>query len=334
MRIHFLGTSAGVPTLRRGLPAVAVEREGDLLLFDCGEGTQMALQRSEAKASRLVAVFLSHMHGDHVLGLPGLLLSLQMGDRPEPLTLVGPPGLREFVTGALRSVQARLQYELDFRERSTEGVTFSAEEYDVACDRVDHRAVTLGYALLERNRPGRFDVEAARALAIPEGPLYGALQRGEPITLPDGRRIEASEVVGPPRRGRRVAYVTDTRPCPGALRLAHDADLLIHEATFEAGWEEEAASKGHSTVADACRAGIEAGAKALVLTHLSPRYEDVEPLRRQAREGFPADRGVWIAEDGMIVTLERDGAVVDVTEKKRRKRGAVKALPERITVRT
>lgn len=310
MKIHFLGTSAGVPSLRRGLPAVAVEREGELLLFDCGEGTQTALQRSAARASRIVGIFISHMHGDHVMGLPGLLMSLQMAGRTEPLSLFGTPGIREFVTGTLRLVGARLGYDLHVEEVREGGVLFRASEYDVVADRLEHGVPCYGFALWEHNRPGRFDLETAQALGIPSGPLFGQLQRGETVTLDDGREVRPDEVLGPPRRGCRIAYVTDTRPCDAAIRLGADADLLIHEATFDAERGAEAASKGHSTSGEAAEAARAAGARALVLTHVSPRYDRTEELLAGAKSRFP---NAWVAEDGMEVELNRDGAVTGVT---------------------
>ncbi|MBW3622881.1 MAG: ribonuclease Z [Armatimonadetes bacterium] len=315
MKVHFFGTSAAVPTLRRGLPAVGFEREGELLLFDCGEGTQMALQRSPTKASRLAGVFISHMHGDHVMGLPGLLMSLQMASRTEPLVLAGTPGLQEFVTTNLRLVHVRLGYDLEFIEIREPSVVYRSEEYEVVADRLDHRVIALGFALSEYDRPGRFDLEAAEALGIPKGPLYGKLQRGEAVSLPDGRGIEPGQVVGEPRKGRKVAYVADTRPCEGSVRLAENADLLIHESTFEAGREEEAHAKGHSTVGDAVEIAKRGAARALALTHISSRYESVEPLVRQVKRQFSPS---WIAEDGMVIELDREGDVLSVTGGRRR----------------
>jgi ribonuclease Z len=310
MRIHFLGTSAGVPTLRRGLPAVAVEREGDLLLFDCGEGTQMALQRSPTKASRLAGIFITHLHGDHVMGLPGLLMSLQTTNRTEPLPLVGTPGLRELVETTLRLVGVRLGYEVFVREVREPETVFCAEEYAVVADRLDHRTPCFGYAIREHDRPGRFDLEAAEALGVPKGPLYGRLQRGETVTLEDGRTVTSDQVLGPSRRGRRVAYVSDTRPCEGGVRLAEKADLLIHEATFEGGWEEEAHMKGHSTVSDAISVAVKSGARALALTHFSSRYDSTDELAKMARRHSSHS---WIAEDGMVIEMDIDGKITSVT---------------------
>jgi ribonuclease Z len=304
--ITFLGTGSGVPTLQRNLPCVALQREGELFLLDCGEAAQIGVRRAGLGWGRLEAIFISHMHGDHVTGLPGVMMSLQMSGREAPLTVVGPPGVGGWIRCFRRSLQTGFSYEVRVVEADGPGVVWEAPEYQVVCGPLDHRLFCLGYALRERPRPGRFNVARAKELGVPAGPLFGRLQRGETVEVPDGkggtRLVRPEEVMGPPRPGVSVAYCTDTRPCPGAVELARDADLLIHEGTFDATMPEEASAKGHSTVAEAARIARDARARELVVTHISPRYVDMEPLKAQARAIFPATR---FARDGKIFTVER-----------------------------
>jgi ribonuclease Z len=304
--ITFLGTGSGVPTLQRSLPCVALQREGELFLFDCGEAAQIGMRRAGIGWARLEGIFISHMHGDHVTGLPGVMMSLQMVGREAPLTLVGPPGLEAWVRCFRRSLQTGFSYQVRIVEAEAAGVVWEATEYQVTCAPLDHRLFCLGFALREHDRPGRFNLERARALGVPEGPLFGRLQRGETVEAPDGqggsRVVRPEEVLGPPRPGLSVAYCTDTRPCANAVELGRGVDLLIHEGTFDATMPEEAAAKGHSTVVEAAEVAARAGARELVITHISPRYMDMPPLKEQARAVFPNTR---LARDGKIFTLER-----------------------------
>jgi ribonuclease Z len=304
--VTFLGTGSGTPTLQRNLPCVALQREGELFLFDCGEAAQIGMRRSGIGWGRLEAIFISHMHGDHVTGLPGVMMSLQMIDREAPLTLIGPPGLEGWVRCFQRSLRTGFAYQLRFVEADTAGVVWETPEYQVLCAPLDHRLFCLGFSLQERARPGRFDPEAAAALGVPEGPLFGRLQRGEPVEVSDSqgatRIVQPDEVLGPARPGLTIAYCTDTRPSAAAVELGRRADLLIHEGTFDATMPEEAAAKGHSTVAQAAQIAVEAGARELLITHISPRYVDMDLLKAQARAVFPNTR---FARDGKVVTVER-----------------------------
>jgi len=288
MRLVFLGTSSATPTPRRFLPSMALIRLGDMFLFDCGEGAQIRFRRANLRFSRLKWILISHMHGDHITGLMGLLMSLQMAERVEPLTVVGPVGLREYVQANRRFLRTEFGYDLDFIELQQEFETVhDGPEYLIEAGRLDHRLPTYGFVLTEKDKPGRFDVEAARALGVPSGPLYGQLQNGQSVTLEDGTVVTPDQVLGEVRPGRRVAYVTDTRPCPMAVRLAQNADLLVHESTFAMDLADEARAKKHSTTVEAAEVARLAGAKRLVLTHFSPRYVDLEALRREAAEHFP-----------------------------------------------
>jgi ribonuclease Z len=280
-----LGSSSGRPTTRRGLSAGALAREGEWLLFDCGEGTQFQLLRSPLRMSRLRYVFITHLHGDHVLGLPGLLGTLNLSRHALPITVFGPPGIARYLREVSRATYFRSIFPIEVVEVE-EGTVLETDEIGVEALRLDHRVVAFGYAVQERDKPGRFRVEDAERLGIPPGPLYGRLQRGETITI-EGREVRPEEVLDPPRPGRRCAYCTDTGLSRNAVALARNADLLVHEATYLEEMAEEARERGHSTAADAARVAREAEARHLLITHFSPRYDDTTPLLDEAREIFP-----------------------------------------------
>lgn len=278
--ITFLGTSSATPTADRNMAAVAISLDGDVLLFDCGEATQHQLLRSPVSPSAIEAIFLSHLHGDHLYGLPGLIATLGLNGRSRPLVVYGPPGLAPFISAIpYRGAPYPLEVRVAGEHR--------ADGYRIVAAPLDHTVPCFGYCIIEDDRPGRFDVERARALGIPEGPLFGALQHGSLVTLPDARVVSPSEVLGPNRPGRRIAYCTDTRPCAAAVDLARGADVLIHESTYAEELRAEAAERGHSTARDAAQIAAAAGVRQLVLTHFSSRYRDVEPLAAEAREIFP-----------------------------------------------
>ena len=300
LTITFLGTGSGVPSLDRNLACVAIQRQGELFLFDCGEAAQIQYRRAGLGFAPLRAICISHLHGDHVTGLMGLLMSLQMAGRTEPLSLYGPPGLGEYIRCNRRTLNTHFGYRLDLREEAGPTVFLETPDYRISSAPLDHRGHCLGFRLDEQSRPGRFDLERARELGVPAGPLYGRLQRGEAVELPDGRTVTPDQVLGADRPGAVLAYCTDTRPCAAATELGRGADLLIHEGTFDATMRDEAWKKGHSTVADAAQVALDAGARALVITHLSPRYLDVSPLLAQARAIFPSTR---IARDLLRVDV-------------------------------
>jgi ribonuclease Z len=289
MKVIPLGTSSGKPTLRRNVSATAVVRDGEWLLFDCGEGTQMQIARAKLNPSKLVAIFITHLHGDHFNGLAGLLSTMGLDRRVRELILVGPPGIREYLDALARLKILYVNYPLDVREfgaMKEMTTVYEASDYFVATRPLDHRIFTLGYRLEERDRPGRFDLERARELGIPEGPLYRKLQLGEDVQLGDGRVIHSHEVVGLPRPGKAVAYCTDTRPFAGTVELARGVDLMIHEATYTDDMADEAHDYGHSTAAQAAQIAREAEARRLLITHFSTRYADVGPLYEEARAVF------------------------------------------------
>ncbi len=286
MKVTLLGTGGAIPTLRRSLPAVALQREGDIFLFDCGEGTQVQITRAGLSPGKLCAILLTHLHGDHVTGLPGLLMTIMHQAREKPLLIFGPQGTKEFVAMFRKCLGFNPTYDLDIREVS-EGRFFSGRGFWIEAVEVDHRLRTFAFSLEEKQRPGRFFPEKARELGIPEGPSFGKLQRGETLTLPSGVLVTPDMVMGPPRKGRKFAYVTDTRPCPSVVKIAEEADLLIHEGMFASDMEEEAFKKAHSTVAQAAQTAREARVKKLVVTHISPRYLHIGELIREARSIFP-----------------------------------------------
>jgi len=280
----FLGTSGSVPTARRGLTGTLLRRGGERILFDCGEGTQRQLLRSTVGLVELPEVFLTHYHADHYLGLPGMLKTFSLRGREVPLTVYGPPGLVDLF-GALQRIFGKLTYRLDLVELRP-GDAVDRDGYRLLVFKVAHGVGANGYALVESPRPGRFDLEAARGLGVPQGPLFGRLQAGETVVLDDGRTVVPEQVLGPPRPGRKVVIAGDTAPARSVLDIAREADVLLHEATFADEESDRAEETSHSTAAGAARLAAAAGVRMLVLTHLSNRYFGPE-IAREAREIFP-----------------------------------------------
>jgi ribonuclease Z len=280
----FLGTSASMPTSQRAPAAFLVRRGGERLLFDCAEGTQRQLQRSTVGLPDIEEIFLTHFHGDHFLGLPGMLKTFALRGREDVgLTVYGPEGIRDLFS-RLKPFLGRLPYRLTTVELAV-GETLERGEYVLETFAVDHGVPALGYALVEHERPGRFDVAAADALGVPPGRERGVLQGGEPLTLDDGRTITPDSVLGPARPGRKLVLTGDTAPSPGVVQAAHKADVLVHEATF--GSEEAARAREtlHATAAEAAEVAKLADVKLLALTHVSTRYFGSE-LAGEAREVF------------------------------------------------
>ncbi len=281
----FLGTAGAAPSAHRGAPGHLVRRGGDRILVDCGEGTQRQLLRSGVGLVDVDDVLITHCHADHVLGLPGMLKTFALRAREAPLQLYGPPGLAELMA-TLRPVIGRLTYKVDVRQLSP-GDAVERDGYRVHAFATDHHVPSVGYALVEDERPGRFDIDAARDLGVPEGPLFGLLQHGEAVTLDTGATIRSDAVVGEARPGRTLVFSGDTRPCKGLFQACVGADVLVHEATFLEEEADRAAETGHTTALQAGRLAREAGVRLLALTHISTRHPGREILA-EARSEFPA----------------------------------------------
>jgi ribonuclease Z len=299
LSVTFLGTGAACPTVDRNVAGLAVQREGETILFDCGEGNQRQMMRYGVGFS-FTEVFFTHFHADHMLGITGLLRTMGLQDRTEPVTLYGPRGAQRILGAAMSLGIERNKFPVEVVEIRA-GDRLRRDEYDIVVFETQHRADTVGYALAEHTRLGRFHPERARELGVPEGPLWGRLHKGETVTLDDGRTVGPPDLVGAPRRGRTLVYSGDTRPHLALLEAARGADLLIHEATFGGDEAERAVETGHSTASEAARVALEAGVRRLVLTHISPRYtRDAPELLAEARAVFPE---TVIARDGMTVEV-------------------------------
>jgi ribonuclease Z len=293
VQITFLGTSSGVPTRSRNVSSVALRlpQRAELWLFDCGEGTQHQILKSELKVSQLSRIFITHMHGDHIFGLMGLLASCGLAGNVDRVDIYGPPGLNDYLQACSRYSHTHFSYPIKVHAVKP-GVIYEDEEFSVTCNQLHHRITAFGYRIAEKDRVGRFDVEKAKAMEIPPGRIYGQLKRGETVTLNDGRVIHGSELCGPTEIGRKIAYCTDTIYCDTAVELAQDADVLIHEATFAHQDSEMAFQRLHSTTTMAAQTALTAGARRLIMTHFSPRYApgnvvELKDLLREARAIFP-----------------------------------------------
>jgi len=295
--IVFLGTAGSMPTAQRAPAALLVRRGGERLLFDCAEGTQRQLLRSSVGLVELREVFVTHFHADHVLGLPGMFKTFALRGRELPLDVYGPRGLVDLLT-SLKRVVGRLTYELRLHELEP-GDALERDGYRLATFAVAHGVSALGWSLIETTRPGRFDVEAADALGVPDGPARGILQHGESVTLPDGGTVTPDEVLGPPRPGRKLVITGDTAPSDTVAESAWKADVLVTEATFSEEERERAQETMHQTAAQAAEIAHRANVGLLALTHLSNRYFGPE-IAREAREIFPE------------TVVPRDFDVVDV----------------------
>jgi len=304
IRVVFLGTAASRPTVARNVSSVVVQRLGESLMFDCGEGTQRQMMRY-GTGFGVDDIFFTHMHADHLLGLPGLLRTMALQGREEAMRLFCARGEAGIVRDAVRLGVERVPFEVEIRELSP-GEAITREGYDIVPFRTRHGRHSLGFALVEHPRLGRFDPDRARELGVPEGPLFGRLHRGEPVDV-DGRVVTPDLVVGEPRPGRRLVYTGDTRPTTTTTEHARGADLLIHEATFAEEEADRARETNHSTAREAATVARDAGARRLVLTHLSSRYGlEPEILQREARAIFPATE---VARDGLEIELPYPDAV-------------------------
>ena len=289
LEVFVLGTGGMMPLPGRGLTSVLVRREGDLFLFDCGEGTQIGLRRLNLRWKKITSIFISHTHADHVTGLPGILMLSSQVDRADPLYIYGPPKIREFVEAMRRTLDMYINYESVVREIEGGTPIVRAEEYSICSHSLVHTKPCLAYSLVENVRPGVFFPEKALALGVPRGPLWSKLQGGEVVRLPDGVVVTPSQVMGVERKGRKFCFATDTVAAPGLVEFARKSDLFICEGMFAEELAETAAEKKHLTAAQAARIARESGVKRMGLIHYSPRYSERElkTLLAEAREIFP-----------------------------------------------
>jgi len=296
LSLTLLGTSASRPTIERNVASVALVREGETMLFDCGEGTQRQMMRYGVAFS-LGDIFFTHFHADHVIGVIGLMRTMALQGRTDPLRLWGPKGADRHLKRAEQFGVDRLTFPVEINEVDA-GTPIKRKDYAIRPFAVQHGpGPALGFALVEDDRKGRFDPDRARELGIPEGPMWGRIHKGESVTLPNGDVVKPSELVGPPRPGRKVVITGDTSPCDATVEAARDADLLVHEATFGDEEAERAGETGHSTAREAAIIARRANCRRLVLTHFSARYSrDTMELEAQAKAEFA---GVTIGKDGM-----------------------------------
>jgi len=293
VQITFLGTSSGVPTRSRNVSSVALRlpQRAELWLFDCGEGTQHQILRSDLKMSQLSRIFITHMHGDHIFGLMGLLASCGLAGNVSRVDIYGPEGLNEYIQACRRYSHTHFSYPVKVHAVRP-GIVYEDAEFIVSCNILHHRVTAYGYRVEEKNRAGKFDVEKAKALEIPPGRVYGQLKRGETVTLKDGRIINGCDLCGPTEIGRKFVYCTDTVFCENAVDLAKDADVLVHEATFAHQDSQMAFDRLHSTSTMAAQTALAAGAHHLIMSHFSPRYApgnaiELKDLLNEGRAIFP-----------------------------------------------
>ena len=312
MNITFLGTSSGVPTSTRNVSSLALKlsQTAEVWLFDCGEGTQHQLLKSNIKSSQIKKIFITHMHGDHIYGLPGLLATLGLSGNSSGIEIYGPAELRGFITSALKSSYCRLSYPLQFIEvenfASQNKILFENNKIEVSCANLKHRLPAYGYRVNEKDKPGIFNIEKAEYLKIPPGPIYSELQQGKKVKLDDGRHFDGKEFCGPPRKGQSFVYCTDTVFSESAVSLSRNADLLVHESTFSKEDEKMAYEKLHSTTIMAAKTALLSNTKKLIITHLSPRYTNrssITPtdLLEEAKKIFP---NTFLAKDFLTTEIK------------------------------
>lgn len=286
LSIIFLGTGGSWPSVKRNVTSIAVKRAGEVILFDCGEGTQRQFQKSSLSYMQISKIFITHFHGDHFLGLPGLIQTMQLNDRNIPLHIYGPKGMDKLLDQLMSLGYFKPNYPVISHEID-EGDELKFEGYSIHTLRVKHGGIpALAYSIIEDVRPGKFDKPKALSLGIPEGPLFSKLQKGGDITLKDGTKITSDMILGPPRKGRKIVYSGDTAPVEEMIKFSRDADVLIHEATFDSELVDVAGDYGHTTAAQAAEIAKKAKVQRLFLTHISPRYLNNKQIEIDAKEVF------------------------------------------------
>lgn len=305
MNFIFLGTGAGMPAKARNVSSIALqllEERKSVWLFDCGEATQHQILHTSVKPGKIEKIFITHLHGDHIFGLPGLLSSRSFQDGKNMLTLYGPKGIEEYVMTSLKISGTHLKYELEIVEVE-EGIVFEDAGFVVEARKLEHGIECFGYRIMEKDRPGELQVEALMNLGIKPGPLFKRIKNGETVQLENGTVINGADFVGEPKKGKVITILGDTRTCENSYKLAENCDYLVHEATFAGNSEELAYEYFHSTTTQAAKTALAANAKNLILTHISSRYlaEDVEELLQEAVEIFP---NTVIAEDLIKIEIQ------------------------------
>ncbi len=305
LEVFVLGTGGMIPLPNRHLTSVLLRRDGDLFLFDCGEGTQVALRKLNLKWKKITAIFISHTHADHITGLPGLLMLSSQVDRDEPLYIIGPPKTKDYIESSRRDLDMYINYEIKVIEIAPKkrAEVFKKDGFSVYNFPLDHTKPCVGYSLVENDRAGIFNVEAALSLKVPKGPKWSMLQNGNSVEADDGKIIEPSMVLGPPRRGLKFSFVTDTAYLESISENVKDSDLLICEGMFKKDLEKDAKDKKHLTSIQAGKIALDAGGvKKMGLIHYSPRYtyKEIRELREETREVF---KDTFLCEDGMSITL-------------------------------
>ena len=304
LEAFILGCGGMMPLPNRHLTSVLLRREGELFLFDCGEGTQVSLRRLNLRWKKISVIFISHTHADHVTGIPGLLMLSSQVDRDDPLYIIGPPKISEYIESSRRVLDMYINYEIIVKEITSPGIVYKGDGFHVRSFPLKHTKPCFGYTLEEEMRPGEFHPEKAESLKIPMGKLWGKLQRGEAIQTEDGRRIESSQVMGPPRMGRKFSFVTDSLAIPEISAHVTGSDLFICEGMFEKALAEDAHEKKHMTAAEAAAlAAASADVKKLALIHFSPRYteRELKMILKEAQEIFP---NTVLSRDRLVFPVE------------------------------
>lgn len=309
MELLFLGTGSGVPSKQRNVTSIALkllDERNSVWLFDCGEGTQQQILHTTLKPRKIDKIFITHLHGDHIYGLPGLLASRAFQGGDGPLTIYGPVGIERFVRTALKISGTYLKYPLNFQEMKQEGIVYKDDQFTVTCQELKHGIQSFGYRIEEASRPGMLQAEKVKAAGIPFGPLYGKLKKGETITLEDGRVFNGQDFIDEPQNGRIITILGDTKKTANSAALAKDADVLVHESTFDHENRHLAKDYNHSTNVEAAETAKAANVKQLLLTHISARFlpKDVHHLEKEAQKTFPN------------TTVMKDFSVVDIPLKK------------------
>jgi ribonuclease Z len=285
MEIIFLGTSGGLPTKDRNLPAIAIRSKGKIILLDCGEGCQIQMVKAGLSLLKVTHILITHLHGDHFLGLPGLLQTCKLLNRKRGLDIIGPPGLADFMADMEKIIRVSEHYDINISEVHG-GETIEHPQYIIKCKKVKHSVHSLAFSLEEKPHPRKFRPENAKELEIPKGPLWKKLQMGKTVQLSDGRIIQPSQVSGPPVKRTKIVYSGDTLPCPEMVQIASNADILIHESTYTDSQTDRALETQHSTTIQAAGTAKQANVKKLILTHISPRYKSADEIVNEAKTIF------------------------------------------------